>query len=111
MLGAMPNVSYEPSDAEVRDLGLWLWFATLSLWPRVLLIAFWIFGSLLGDAFSTWVIPVFGFFAAPATTASYALMWGLNSETVSGAEWLVVAVGVLLDLWMWGSWARLRGRG
>lgn len=91
-------------------VGLWLWFATLAFGPRLIILAFWIFGSLLGDAFGSWVIAAAGFVLAPSTTVAYAFMWSISSEAVSGWEWLVVALGVVLDLWMWGSLQRLRGR-
>ena len=94
---------------EPRQIGLWLWFLTLSFWPRLFLLGFWIFGSQLGDAFKHgWVVPTIGFFVAPSTTCAYALTWGTSSDGVHGVEWVVVAVGLLLDLWMWGSWQRIR---
>jgi hypothetical protein len=81
------------------------------LWPRLGIIAFWIFGSQLGDAFDSWVVPVIGFILLPWTTCGYALMWGLSSDKVSGAEWIVVAVAFLLDVATWvGGRARARSR-
>jgi hypothetical protein len=91
-------VPYQLSFA--RAMG---WMALLGslLVPRAFIIGFWIFGSELGDAFSSWVIPAAGFVIAPWTTAFYALMWGLSSDKVAGAEWIVVGVAVLLDLATW----------
>src|SRR3954464_2350373 len=54
--------------------------------PRVGILAFWFFGSRLGDAFSSWVIPVIGFLILPWTTLGYAMMWGISSDKVSGWE-------------------------
>ena len=31
----------------------------------------------------------------------YAWMWAINSDTVSGWEWIVVAIGFLSDLFFW----------
>jgi len=42
--------------------------------------------------------PAVGFIVAPWTTLLYAWMWAINSDSVSGWEWLVVGVGVVLDL-------------
>jgi hypothetical protein len=95
-------------EEESATVWMWFWFLTFSFWPRLFILGFWIFGSQLGDAYSSWVIPAVGFFLVPSTTAAYALMWGLSSDVVSGWEWLAVAVGVLFDVWMWGSWQRLR---
>ena len=49
-------------------------------------------------------------FIAPSTTFAYMAMWSVGSDRVSGAEWLIVAIGVMLDLWMWGALQRIRTR-
>lgn len=85
----------------------WFWFTFLFFWPRVFIVGFWIFGSQLGRAYSTWVIPVVGFLVAPSTTLAYALMWATASHGVHGAEWLVVALGVLVDVVTWSLVPRL----
>jgi hypothetical protein len=95
-------------DVGARQIGLWLWFLMLSFWPRLFILGFWIFGHSLGDAFSTWVIPAAGFIIAPSTTITYAWMYAADSNGVHGAEWIVVGIGVVFDLWMWGAWQRLR---
>ena len=78
-------------------------------WPRLFILGFWIFGSFLGDAYSSWLIPAIGFFVLPWTTAAYALMWGTSGDGVHGAEWLVVAIALILDLATWAGLRRLRG--
>jgi hypothetical protein len=98
----------ESGGLSARQGFLWLWFLTLAVWPRVCILAFWIFGVLLGDTYDHWIVPVIGFVIAPSTTLAYALMWGLSSHGVHGWEWVFVAFGVLLDLWMWGAWQRIR---
>jgi len=67
-------------------------------WPRLFIIGFWIFSDWLRDAFSSWVIPAVGFVIAPWTTVGYAFMWSISSNEVSGWEWIVVAVCVILDV-------------
>ena len=57
------------------------------------------------NAFSTPVVPVVGFLLLPWTTFAYAIMWGAWSHRVFGAEWLVVAAALLLDL---GTYALAR---
>ena len=99
MAGGAARRHAEPAASTVW---YWWWFLFLAFWPRLFLIGFWVFGSRLGDAFDGWVVPVLGFVIAPSTTVAYALMWG-STDGVSGAEWLVVAFGVLLDLWAWGA--------
>jgi hypothetical protein len=93
---------------EDRSVALWLWFAMLAFWPRLFILGFWIFSDNLSRAFSSWITPTIGFFIAPSTTFAYLVMWSVGSDRVSGAEWLVVAIGVMLDLWMWGALQAIR---
>ena len=78
-----------------------------SLFPRAWILGFWIFGSELGNAFSSWIIPAAGFVVLPWTTVLYAWMWAISSDGVNGWEWLPVAVAFLLDLTFWAAAARL----
>ena len=87
----------------------WFFLVSSLFWPRVFILAFWIFDDeLLKDAFSSWVIPAVGFLLAPWTTIAYMSMWGLSSDRVSGAEWAVVAIAVLLDVLTYVGAARLK---
>jgi hypothetical protein len=76
--------------------------------PRLWIIGFWIFGGMLGDAYSSWILPALGFVIAPWTTLLYAWMWAIGSTEVSGWEWLPVVIGVVLDLAFLAALARLR---
>jgi hypothetical protein len=100
----------EPAREGSRAAVVWTWLLLLALafWPRLFILGFWLFGSQLGRAFDTWIVPVAGFFLAPSTIFAYAVMWSVNSDDVTGLEWLVVALGVALDLWMWALSRRLR---
>jgi hypothetical protein len=93
-----------------RETSVMGWFLALSsmFWPRLFIIGFWIFGSELGKAFSSWVIPAAGFVIAPWTTVAYAFMWSVSSDKVSGAEWIVVALAVIADVITWAGVRRLR---
>jgi len=65
--------------------------------PRVALLAWWIFGDKVDAAFSSWIWPLLGLLLLPWTTLMYVIAWGpLNG--VSGAGWLLVALGVGLDV-------------
>ena len=80
---------------------------TFSLFPRLFILGFWIFGSELGDAFSSWIIPAAGFFLVPWTTLVYVFMWGISSDGVTGWEWLPVALAFILDLSFWAGLRRI----
>lgn len=92
------------SSGSLILVGLLFVFA---LWPRGWILAYWIFGKQLGDAYDAAVVPILGFFIAPWTTLLYAWMWAISSNAVVGWEWLVVGVGALLDLWFLVALARL----
>ena len=67
------------------------------LGPRIVLALWWIFGEKVDLAFSTWVWPLLGLLLLPWTTLFYVIAWSAVGG-VSGAEWLLVALGVVLDV-------------
>jgi hypothetical protein len=64
--------------------------------PRVALLVWWIFGDKVDLAFDTWIWPLLGLFFLPWTTLAYVLVWSPGG--VDGAEWIVVALGFVLDV-------------
>ena len=69
--------------------------------PRLALFILWIFGDLLSRAFSSWVIPLLGFFFLPLTTITYA--WIVNSHRpVEGIYVILIIVAVIIDAGGWG---------
>jgi hypothetical protein len=88
-------------DAGVGRVVLWFFLAGMAFFPRLWIIAFWIFGRALGDAFSGWIVPFLGFLFLPWTTVLYAWMWAIGSDGVHGWEWIIVAIGLLSDLFFW----------
>jgi hypothetical protein len=72
------------------------------LGPRVALAAWWIFGDKVDVAFDTWIWPLLGLVFLPWTTIMYVAAWSAIGG-VSGAEWLLVALGVVLDLATYSS--------
>jgi len=87
--------------AATNRIIVWTILLGVAFWPRLWIIGFWIFGRQMGEAFSSWIIPAIGFIILPWTTLLYAWMWGINSDGVTGWEWLVVAIGVLSDIVFW----------
>jgi len=80
-----------------RAMG-WFLFLSSMFWPRLGILAWWIFSNLLGRAYDSAIVPIVGFFVLPWTTVTYAMMWGFSSDRVSGVEWVVVAFAFLLDI-------------
>ena len=74
--------------------------------PRLVLFLLWIFSDVLSRAFSSWILPLLGFFLLPWTTLTYAAFydWGAGHHVV-GFEWFFVILAFLIDL---GSWDRGR---
>ena len=67
------------------------------LGPRIALFVWWIFGDKVDAAFDTWIWPLLGLIFLPWTTLAYVLAWG-PINAVSGAGWLVVALGFAADI-------------
>jgi hypothetical protein len=72
------------------------------LGPRIVLVAWWIFGDKIDVVWSTWVWPLLGILFLPWTTLFYVITWSAIGG-VSGAEWLLVALGVVLDIGTYGA--------
>ncbi len=78
-------------------------FALLAtLGPRAALLFWWIFGSKVDLAFDSFFWPLLGLLFLPWTTLFYVMMWSAAGG-VSGAEWLFVALGVVLDIATYSS--------
>ena len=72
------------------------------LGPRIVLVGWWLFGDKVDAVWSSWIWPLLGILLLPWTTLMYVLMWSVVGG-VSGAEWLLVAVGVALDIGTYGA--------
>ena len=70
-------------------------FAVL-LFPRVILVLMWLFGSVLDRAYHGLVIPLLGFIFLPITTIAYAWMVA-NNLPIQGFNLILLIVAVLLD--------------
>jgi len=68
-----------------------------TLGPRFVILAMWLFGSRVDLAFSTWLWPLLGLLLAPWTTMMYLLTWS-RADGVSGAGWILVGIGVAIDV-------------
>jgi hypothetical protein len=65
--------------------------------PRVCLVAMFLFSDYLGRAYHGALIPVLGFFFLPLTTIVYA--WEINSRMpLEGVNVLILVVAVLIDV-------------
>ena len=72
------------------------------LGPRIAFAAWWIFGDKVDMAFNGWIWPLLGLLFLPWTSICYVLAWG-PLHGVSGAGWLLVAIGVFLDVASYAS--------
>lgn len=72
------------------------------LGPRIVLVAWWIFGDKVDVAFGSWIWPLLGLLVLPWTTLFYVIAWS-PVVGVDGAEWLFVALGVVLDIATYGA--------
>jgi hypothetical protein len=72
------------------------------LGPRIILAGWWIFGNEVDVAFGSWVWPLLGLLFLPWTTLFYVIAWSPVGG-VRDAEWLLVALGVVLDMATYGA--------
>jgi hypothetical protein len=66
------------------------------LGPRIALVLVWIFGNRIDHAFDSWFVPLLGLLLLPWTTLMYVIVWSPGG--VDGGEWILVALGVMLDI-------------
>jgi hypothetical protein len=66
------------------------------LGPRIALVLMWIFGDRIDHVFDSWFVPLLGLLLLPWTTLMYVLVWSPGG--VDGGEWILVALGVVLDI-------------
>jgi hypothetical protein len=72
--------------------------------PRLVLFLLWLFSSVLSHAFSSWILPLLGFFLLPWTTLAYAAFWSWGpGHHVTGFEWFFVVLAFLIDLGSYGG--------
>jgi len=70
-----------------------------ALFPRILLVAFWLTGY-GGRAFDTLLVPLLGFFLMPYTTCFYAIALN-NFGGLKGFGLALLIIGVIFDLGNW----------
>jgi hypothetical protein len=75
--------------------------------PRVALLFTWIFTNLVDRAFEGILLPLLGLIFLPWTTFLYVLVYN-PIEGVSFLGWVIVVLGVLVDLGSYGAGARSR---
>ncbi len=70
--------------------------------PRVVIGLVVIFSDYIGNAYSTTLWPLLGFFFMPLTTLAYA--WAINDNgSVAGIHLVAVVIAVLIDLGIIGG--------
>ena len=67
------------------------------LGPRFAVLMIWLFGDRVELAFDGWLLPLLGLLFLPWTTLMYLLVWSFPGG-VTGAEWIIVGLGVVFDL-------------
>lgn len=95
-----------PVEADAGSVGcLFALFA--GIFPRLGLLALWIFTNDVDRAYDTFLVPLLGLIFLPLTTLVYALAWSPGGG-VEGFDWFWVGLCFLLDLGALGGGARAR---
>jgi hypothetical protein len=78
--------------------------------PRVVTVLLWIFTDLVDRAFSSFIWPLLGIIFLPFTTLFYVLVYSVANHGPTGLGWVLVFIGLLLDLGSYSSGYRERRR-
>ena len=74
---------------------------TAALFPRLVLIAAWLFSERWDVVWGDWFGPLLGIIFVPYTTIFYMLVW--SPAGIQGFDWAWLGLGLLLDLMKWGQ--------
>ena len=97
----LPQHHDEGQEITAGRIVLWLMLIGTALVPRLWIIGFWLLSDKIGHAFSGWLVPAIGFVILPWTTLLYAWMWSIDSNGVTGWEWLAVMAAFVVDVAFW----------
>ena len=76
--------------------------------PRLGLLLLWLFTNYVDRAFAGWFLPLVGLLFAPWTTLLYVLV-DVAPGPIHVAGWILVIIGVFMDLSSYAQAARRRG--
>jgi len=66
--------------------------------PRLAILGWWLINpALFSSAFSTWIWPLLFAVFAPFTMIFFLFGWYLSTG-ISGFEWVLIAIGIVLDV-------------
>jgi hypothetical protein len=83
-------------------------FALIAIFsPRLTLLLLWLFTNYVDRAFAGWILPLLGLLFAPWTTLFYVLV-DVAPGPIHVAGWILVGLGVLMDLSSYAQAARRR---
>ncbi|GAA2308456.1 hypothetical protein OKJ48_43265 [Streptomyces kunmingensis] len=88
-------------------MGCCIFAAMAAIGPRVALVLTWLFTTLVDRAFTGVLLPLLGLILLPWTTLGFVFAYAPVAG-VHGVGWLVVLIGLLLDLSSYGGGARSR---
>ena len=78
--------------------------------PRLVLLFLWLFTRSVDHAFSSLLLPLVGIIFLPFTTLFYVLVYSTAHNGPTAPGWVLVFIGLLLDLGSYSSGYRDRRR-
>lgn len=79
--------------------------------PRFVLFLVWLFSDYIGTAYETKIWPFLGFVFVPLTTLAYAFaVHQSGGGPLTGVGWAVVITALVVDLGLFGTSRRKRGK-
>jgi hypothetical protein len=71
--------------------------------PRAALILMWILTPWVDRATGSFIWPLLGLVFLPITTLLYVILWNTGGYGVDGWEWILVILGVFVDIASYGG--------
>ncbi len=76
--------------------------------PRIGLLVWWLLNpGLFRDAFANWLLPLVFALFAPFTMIFFMISWYI-SPGISGFDWILIIIGIMLDISSYGGGYRSR---
>jgi hypothetical protein len=69
-----------------------------AFFPRLLFVILWIFTTMVDRAYNGFIIPLLGVIFLPYTSLFYVLAYNPFAHGLTGASWIWVLLGFLIDL-------------
>ena len=76
-----------------------------SILTRLTTIILWVFTPYVTNSLKIFIVPLLGIIILPTTTLTYVILYNAWQPGVSGWEWILIVIALLIDLSSYGTTA------